>query len=267
MTDPNEVLYRVDGPVATLTLNRPARRNAITRSMLDSLSAKLLQANDDANVRAVVLTGAGSSFCVGLDIEDALGGQGIGSDASNDQVQVNLDLRKAPPTVLHNLDKPTICLLNGAAAGYGLDLALGCDLRIMAHTAKLSPAFVKRGVVPESGGTWYLPRMLGWSKAAQVLFTGRNLDLQQSLDLGLVDFGFSNDEEQARAMAIVDEICQNAPLAVQSAKRLMRMGLSEGFNEHVHHVFLQFLQLARTQDFKEGMRSFMDKRPAQFTGK
>jgi enoyl-CoA hydratase/carnithine racemase len=262
----NEVLYAVDGHVATITLNRPERLNAITRTMLDTLGQRLLQANQDPQVRAIVLTGAGKAFCVGLDIQDALNGNSIGSEESNSSVKVNLDLRIAPPTVLHNLDKPCICLLNGSAAGYGMDLALGCDIRIMNHEAKLSPAFVKRGVVPESGGTWYLPRMLGWSKAAQVIFTGKNLDLQQSLELGLADYGFSNEEEKVQAMSVVDDICANAPLAVQSAKRLMRMGLSERFDDHVHHVFLQFVQLARTQDFKEGMRSFMEKRPAQFKG-
>ena len=175
MTNENEVLYRVDGHVATITLNRPERLNAITRTMLNSLGASLLQANQDPQIRAIVLTGVGKAFCVGLDIQDALQGDGIGSDASGSKIQVDLDLRTAPPTVLYNLDKPTICLLNGSAAGYGLDLALGCDLRIMSQQAKLSPAFVKRGVVPESGGTWYLPRMLGWAKAAQVIFTGNNL--------------------------------------------------------------------------------------------
>lgn len=262
----NEVLYEVDGHVATITLNRPERLNAITRTMLDTLGQRLLQANQDPQVRAIVLTGSGKAFCVGMDIQDALNGQSIGSEESNNNVKVNLDLRIAPPTVLHNLDKPCICLLNGSAAGYGMDLALGCDIRVMSHDAKLSPAFVKRGVVPESGGTWYLPRMLGWSKAAQVIFTGKNLDLQQSLELGLADYGFSNEEEKVQAMSVVDDICANAPLAVQSAKRLMRMGLSERFDDHVHHVFLQFVQLARTQDFKEGMRSFMEKRPAHFTG-
>lgn len=262
----NEVLYELDGHVATITLNRPERLNAITRTMLDSLGERLLQANQDRQVRAIVLTGAGKAFCVGLDMQDALSGGGIGSEQSNGNVQVDLDLRKAPPTVLHHLDKPIVCLLNGSAAGYGMDLALGCDLRIMSAQAKLSPAFVKRGVVPESGGTWYLPRMLGWSKAAQVIFTGRILDLQKCLELGLADIGFSNDQEKQEAMTVVDEICRNAPLAVQSAKRLMRMGLSEGFDDHVHHVFLQFLQLARTKDFKEGMRSFMEKRPAHFHG-
>lgn len=266
MTTTDEVLYQVDGHVATITLNRPERRNAITRSMLDTLSERLLEADSDPRVRTIVLTGAGQAFCVGLDIGDALTGDGIGSQKPGQKVQVDLDLRKTPPTVLHQLDKPTICLLNGSAAGYGLDLALGCDLRIMSAQAKLAPAFVKRGVVPESGGTWYLPRLLGWSRAAQIIFTGRTLDLAQCLELGLVDAGFASEEEKQAAMGIVDEICANAPLAVQSAKRLMRMGLSEGFNDHVHHVFLQVMQLFRTQDFKEGLQSFVEKRPARFTG-
>ncbi|MBS0362993.1 MAG: enoyl-CoA hydratase/isomerase family protein [Proteobacteria bacterium] len=262
-----EVLYEVADGVATLTLNRPDRMNAISGPMLMQLSELLLKANADPKVRVVILTGAGRAFCVGLDLVDATQGSGIGSAASVQAPSVNLDLRTAPPTVLFAMDKPTICALNGAAAGYGLDTALGCDMRIMGESGKLAAAFVKRGVVPESGGTWILPRLLGWAKAAEVIFTGRTLSAAESLELGLANEVVPDAELQARARAVATEIADNAPLAVQSAKRLMRMGLSEGFNDHVHHVYLQFLQLVRTQDFREGMTSFLEKRPADFQGR
>ena len=97
------------------------------------------------------------------------------------------DLRSAPPVVLHNIDTPTICALNGGAAGYGLDLALGCDIRIAAENAKLNPGFAKRGILPESGGTWLLPRMVGYAKAAEIAFTGRTLSATEALELGLVN--------------------------------------------------------------------------------
>jgi enoyl-CoA hydratase/carnithine racemase len=262
-----EVLYEVADGIATITLNRPERMNAISGPMLAKLGQDLLKANADPKVRVVLLTGAGRAFCVGLDLVDATQGSGIGSAAQQQAVSVNLDLRNTPPTILFNLDKPTICALNGAAAGYGLDTALGCDIRIMGESSKLAAAFVKRGVVPESGGTWLLPRLIGWSKASELIFTGRTLSAADSLALGLASEVVPDAELMTRARAVAAEIAANAPLAVQSAKRLMRMGLEETFNDHVHHVYLQFLQLIRTQDFKEGMTSFLEKRPADFQGR
>src|SRR6185312_2054779 len=175
-----EVLYEAADGVATITLNRPERMNTISGPMLASLSDHLLKANADPKVRVVILTGTGRAFCAGLDLVDATQGSGIGSSAQATAPSVNLDLRSAPPTVLFAMDKPTICALNGAAAGYGMDTALGCDIRIMAESAKMAAAFVKRGVVPESGGTWILPRLLGWAKAAELIFTGRTLSARES---------------------------------------------------------------------------------------
>jgi enoyl-CoA hydratase/carnithine racemase len=263
----DEVLYEAEGGIAVITLNRPERMNTISGPMLAQLTELLLKANADREVRCVILTGTGRAFCAGLDLVDATKGSGIGSEDQARAVSVNLDLRNTPPTVLFAMDKPTICALNGAAAGYGMDTALGCDIRIMAESSKLAAAFVKRGVVPESGGTWVLPRLLGWSKAAEIIFTGRTLSAKESLELGLANEVVPDAELMSRARAVAAEIAANAPLAVQSAKRLMRMGLEETFNDHVHHVYLQFLQLVRTQDFREGMASFLEKRPADFKGR
>lgn len=263
----DEVLYEVSEGIATLTLNRPDRLNTISGPMLNQLTQLLIKANEDPEVRVVLLTGTGRAFCAGLDLVDATQGSGIGSDRSTQAVSVNLDLRNTPPTVLFAMDKPTICALNGSAAGYGMDTALGCDIRIMAESAKMAAAFSKRGIVPESGGTWILPRLLGWSKAAELIFTGRTLNARDSLAMGLCNEVVPDGEVQSRARAIAVEIASNAPLAVQSAKRLMRMGLNETFNDHVHHVYLQLLTLFRTQDFREGMVSFLEKRPADFKGR
>ncbi len=261
-----EVLYDVSEGIATLTLNRPERLNTISGPMLNQITELLVRANEDPEVRVVLLTGKGRAFCAGLDLVDATQGSGIGSQGQSTKVSVNLDLRNTPPTVLFAMDKPTICALNGSAAGYGMDTAMGCDIRIMAESAKLAAAFVKRGVVPESGGTWILPRLIGWAKAAELIFTGRTLTAQESLEMGLANLVVPDAELQTRARAMAAEIAGNAPLAVQSAKRLMRMGMNETFNDHVHHVYLQFLQLIRTQDFREGMTSFLEKRPADFQG-
>jgi enoyl-CoA hydratase/carnithine racemase len=264
--DNAEVLYAIEGHIAIITLNRPERMNTISRDMLNQLTAHMLKADKDPTVRAVILTGTGRAFCAGLDLTEVTRPSEGGISNGNNNA-TNIDLKFTPPTVMFNMEKPTICALNGSAAGYGLDTALGCDIRIMAKGAKLSAAFVKRGIVPESGGTWFLPRMIGWSKAAELIFTGRTLNAAESEAMGLVSVVVDEAEVMPRAMALAQEIAANAPLAVQASKRMMRMGLSENFNDHVHHVFLQLMPLLKTADAREGMLSFMEKRPAVFEGR
>ena len=257
-TDTPEVLYEVSEHVATITLNRPDRMNTISGPMLNQLGELLLKADRDRDVRCIILTGTGRAFCAGLDLRGATQGSTGLSGAST---STDIDLRGTPPTVLFNLGTPTICALNGSAAGYGMDTALGCDIRIMADGAKMAAAFTKRGIVPESGGTWLLPRLLGWSKAAEIIFTGRTLTAAECVRLGLASMAVPEAEVAGAARAMALEIAANAPLAVQASKRLMRMGLSEGFDEHVHHVFLQLLPLLRTEDALEGMKAFMESTP------
>jgi enoyl-CoA hydratase/carnithine racemase len=262
-----EVLYAVADRIATITLNRPERMNTISGPMLNQLTQRLLEADADREVRVVILTGTGRAFCAGLDLTEVTRPSesgGITAGASN---AVDLDLRNTPPTVLFNMGKPTICALNGSAAGYGMDTALGCDIRLMAKGAKMAAAFTKRGIVPESGGTWFLPRLIGWSKAAELIFTGRTLTADQCVEMGLVSAAVPDAELAGAARALALEIAANAPLAVQASKKMMRMGLDETFNDHVHHVFLQLLPLMRSKDAAEGMRAFMEKRPAEFTGR
>jgi len=259
-TEPSEVLYAVADHIAVITLNAPERMNTISGPMLDRLTRLLITANEDPAVRCVILTGTGRAFCAGLDLRAELGGGGLSTAAAS----TTLDLRHTPPTVLQAMDKPTICAVNGGAAGYGMDTALGCDIRIMAESAKLAAAFVKRGVVPESGGTWLLPRMIGWAKASELIFTGRTLSARDCLDWGLANEVVPDGELMPRAHQLAREIAANA---VQAAKRMMRIGLNETFPDHVHHVYLQLLPLFKTQDMQEGIRAFMEKREAKFEGR
>jgi enoyl-CoA hydratase/carnithine racemase len=266
MTAPFETLaYAVEDGLATVTLNRPEQLNTFTARMRDELIAAFDLTDADDAVRAVILTGAGRAFCAGLDVIGQA--QGRGMLRTDEPPRTTLDLKTTPPTVLHAMEKPVVCAVNGGAAGYGMDLAIGCDIRIMARSAKMAAAFCKRGVLPESGSTWYLPRMIGWAKAAQLIFTGRTLNAEESLAWGLANEVVDDGQSLARAREIALEIAGNAPLAVQAAKRLMRMGLNEPFPEHVHHVYLQLLPLLQTQDVKEGMRAFAEKRAPDFQGR
>ena len=267
MSDYTDLLYEVSGGVATITLNRPDRLNAITGPMLDSLSKVLRDSDVDREVRVIVITGAGRGFCAGLDLKELAAGTGIGANDGGGLANARFDLAASPPIVLHTTDKPVICALNGPAAGYGMDMALGCDIRIASTEAKLAAVFTKRGILPESGGTWLLPRLIGWAKAAEVAFRGMTLSAGEALEMGLVNRVVEPDQLMPVTHEIAAEIAANAPLAVQATKRMMRLGLEETFEANVHHVFLQLFPLFQTEDFREGVQSFLQKRPAQFRGR
>ena len=168
--------------------------------------------------------------------------------------------------VLHRTDKPVLCALNGPAAGYGMDLALGCDIRIASDQGKLAAVAVRRNVLPESGGTWLLPRLLGWARAAEVAFRGRVLDAEECLRLGLVNAVVPHDHLMEETRAWAGEIAGCAPAAIQATKRMMRLGLEESFEANVHHVYLQLLPLFRSQDFREAVAAFTEHRQPAFTG-
>jgi len=264
----SDVLLQQTDNVLTITLNRPDRLNAISGPMLNELAAKLKEANHDPDVRAIILTGAGKGFCSGLDLKDAnervASGQDLGLTRRAKQL---FSLDNSPITAMWRMDKPIIAAINGAAAGFGMDLALIADMRILSDTAKLAATMVKRNVVPESGGTWLLPRLVGWGKAAEIFYRGLTLGAPECLQLGLANIVVPTEQVMPTAMQWAQEIAANAPLAVQTTKRMMRVGQEETFEATVDHLLMHFTALIGMEDFKEAMRAFNEKRPPKFTGR
>jgi enoyl-CoA hydratase/carnithine racemase len=259
-----DVLFERDGHVALITLNRPERLNAITMDMIGQLADALLRADHDRSVRAIILTGAGRGFCSGLDLQAvADGSMGVGEGR---RTSGTVRISEHPPFVLRRIDTPVICALNGPASGYGMDVALGCDLLIASEQAAfVSP--VKRSLVPESGGTWLLPRLVGWQKACEVVLLGRRLDARDIERLGLCNAVVPHGELMSEARRWAGEIAANPPLAVEAAKRGMRYALDSTFEANAHFLMAELRQLMRTADFEEGVRSFVEKRPAAFEGR
>lgn len=263
----SEVLIEDRGHVRWIIMNRPEVMNAITGEMLGQLNEAFKNADDDPNVRVVALTGAGRAFCSGLDLKQAAAGEGIGGAGLASAGARHYSTREICTVTLQRMDTPVIGVINGPAAGYGLDLALGCDMRIMSDKAVLMPGFAKMGVIPESGGTWYLPRLLGWAKACEVSMLGDPLSAEAAEGYGLVNKAVPADELERVATEWTEKVAGNAPLAITEMKRLFRHGQTQDFESHSHHVLMSILNLFKSEDFGEGVRSFAERRPPEFKGR
>ncbi len=259
------VISELQGHVRFIRLNRPHAMNAITPAMLTELNDALKTADDDEDTRVVVLTGNGRGFCSGLDLKQAAAGEGIAGRLTA-QGSRHHSTREICTVTLQRMDKPVIAAINGATAGYGLDLALGCDMRLMADAAVLIPGFAKMGIIPESGGTWYLPRLLGWAKACEISMLGENITADQALAYGLVNRVVSGDQLNDCVLDWANRIAANAPLAIAETKRLFRHGLVQDFESHSHHVLMSLVNLTRSNDFREAVNAYAERRPPDFKG-
>jgi enoyl-CoA hydratase/carnithine racemase len=260
--DYEQIRFAVAEQVATVTLNRPERRNAWTRRMGIELRDALRQADERDDIRAVVVTGAGRDFCVGADLE---GGGTVFDEARA------ADGERAERLSLAAWDvrKPVIAALNGAVAGVGATLPLQWDIRIAGESTRITFVFVKRGLVPEAASTWLLPRLVGMSRAADLLLTGRLVGAREALDMGLVSRVVPDAELLASAQALAREIAeQTGPVAVALTKRLLWHMAGEADPAAAERLDAQVFGWAtQSPDAKEGIRAFLEKRPARWSMK
>jgi enoyl-CoA hydratase/carnithine racemase len=252
------ILFDVDGDgVATLTLNRPAKRNAWDRRMGLEIRRALRDADARDDVRAVVVTGAGKDFCVGADLE---GGGTVFDEATREQAGERLSLKA------WDVRKPIIAALNGAVAGVGATLPLHWDIRLAGESTRITFVFVKRGLVPEAASTWILPRIVGLSRASELLLTGRLVRAEEALELGLVSRVVPDAELLPTAQTMAREIAaQTAPVAVALTKQLIWRFLSEPDPSAAERLDGQvFGWTTQSPDAREGIRAFLEKRPARW---
>ncbi|MGE0830639.1 MAG: enoyl-CoA hydratase/isomerase family protein [Hyphomonadaceae bacterium] len=255
------VLTCVDSHVATITLSRPERRNALNFQAYDELEAAFRRAHADPETRCVIVTGADPAFCSGDDVREVMSGP---------NAFVNRPREGLPPTpaamAALECDKPIIAAVNGPAIGWGMELALFADIRIASERAVFSEMFVKRGLVCDVGGFYRLPALVGPAKAAELLFTGDAVDAAEALRIGLISEIAPHSELMPRARALAARIAANPPLALTALKAGLRLGAAGNAREIGTWAIANIRRLMETADHKEGVASFLEKRPPHFIG-
>jgi len=270
MTEQSDVIdlptlrYEVRGRVAIVTLNRPDRMNTLGGSMKPDLARAFFElARGDDRVCAVVLTGTGErAFCAGADIKERAGDQIAGA--------AFFVAQKATHDLFRNIEefeKPTIAAINGVALGGGLELAMCCDLRVAAEHAEFGLPELRLGVIPAAGGTQRLPRLIGEARAKALMFTAAKINAAQALSHGLVTQVVSGGELLTAVLALADQIAEMPPLAVRFAKRAVNRGMQTDLDSGLEYERYAAAMLIDSEDRKEGMRAFVEKRKPVFVGR
>lgn len=255
------ILYERTDSVLKITLNRPDRFNAFTAEMHKELGDAFKNAAKDDAVRAVILTGAGKAFCSGQDLKEV-------KDNPNTSLADRLRLNYNPNIMrIRNIEKPVICAINGVAAGAGMSLALACDLRIASDQASMLQAFVNVGLVPDTGSTWMLPRLLGYHKAFEICSTGRPIKADEALRLNLIDEIVEHDKLDTFTMELAMKYATAPTKAIGAIKRAFNKASGSTLEEALdYEAYLQDI-LGHTDDYKEGVAAFNEKRKPQFKGR
>ena len=260
--------------VAVVTLNRPAKLNALDASLRrETLEVVDEVASDDA-IRAVVLTGAGRGFCSGADLTGGArptAADGTNGDAPREQPQTErldeLGWVGRQALTVYRLDKPTIAAVNGVAAGAGMSLALACDMRVGTVRSRFRTVFLERSLSPDSGMSWFLPRIVGYSRAADLIFSSRNVDGEEAYRIGLLDRLFSEAELVDKAVEFAAQIAALPPVALRSAKRVLQHNMDVDLEDGLRYEMAGLSYARRApNDAREAALSFSEKRPAKFTG-
>ncbi len=255
------VLVSDDGPIRTLTLNQPLRKNAVPTSGWDQIT-EALGAFSASEQRALIIVGAGEDFCSGADLT-------LGELDDLRSTAVGREYMKRPgraATTLHRLAKPVVAAVDGVAVGAGMNLALGCDVIIATSRVRFAEVFVKRGLTLDFGGTWLLPRMVGMARARELALTGRMVDADEALQIGLVSLLVDPEDLMETARTVAGELAQGAPLAQQFIKRGLSRSLDLTFEQAIAYEDQAQAALLASDDLREGVAAFLERRASDYRG-
>ncbi|BBY79427.1 enoyl-CoA hydratase/isomerase family protein [Mycolicibacterium pulveris] len=254
-----------DGAILRITLDRPARRNSLSRPMIDAFVAALTAAATDDSLRAIHIRGAGDDFCSGMDW--------VATNSAGQRPRTGDLVRRIPLTsnrvveLIHTIALPVVCSVRGWAVGLGCNLALAADFTVAADDAVFWEPFIGRGFSPDSGSTWLLPRLVGLSRAKQMLLLGEKVDAHQAAEWGLIHRAVAASELDAVSEQLLSRLVSGPTVAIGLAKQAIAYGqhatLTQSMNQELFNVELS----SRTTDFKEGLAAFRDKRQPDFQGR
>ncbi len=248
--------------VAVVTMNRPKAKNALDAALLSALRDSLQQLGEDAATRAIVLTGAGGAFCAGADLKAAMTDPEAFSNLDQTMTRYHSVIR-----AIVNAPKPVIAMVEGPAVGFGCDMALACDMRFLATDAYLEERFVKIGLMPDGGGSFWLPRLVGLGKAMELMLTGDRISADQALALGLANRVVGSDVLRDETMKLADKLSKGPPLAFAAIKQAVRASLGGTIDDALDRERAGQTKLLQSNDCMEGVMAWMQKREPSFVGK
>ncbi len=263
----NEILYEKDGHIATITMNRPAKRNAYSEKMVHEILEALGDARDDDEIRVVILTGAGTGFCAGGDISRDFQ---YPARYRGHRLESMLEMRENMHVLIRFLDrfdKPVIAAVNGAAVAGGLTLALACDFRVAAESAKLGDTSLKFGLIPDEGGAYFFPRFMGVDRALKMSLLSDVYDAREALELGLVTEVVADEALMTRTRELATKLAEGPPIAIRVTKRMMYKQRTMQLDNALEDAAMATLVTNYTDDVKEGTAAFHEKRKPQFKGR